>query len=85
MLVAFGTMYMAVFKLFRSGVTDLYYGDIKVKGDTGQRVVAVNRDGVAFDLFNGDYDRLAIRALGIELHAGFDFRFRWEHAAGYIL
>ena len=85
MVVAAGTVYMTVFKLFRGGVANFDYGDIEIKGDTCQRVVAVNSNGVAFNLFDGDDDHLAVRPLGIELHTCFNFRFGRKHAAGYIL
>lgn len=80
-----GAVHMAVFQFFSSRITDIHDDNFKVERYTGQRVVAINSDGVAFYLFNGYNDCLTIRALGVELHAGFNFLLRWEHAAGDIL
>lgn len=80
-----GTMYMTMFKFFRSRITDFHDSDIKVERYTGQRVVAVNSNRVACYLLNGHYDDLVIRALCIELHAGFNILLGRKHVAGYIL
>ena len=79
------SMYMAMFKFFCRGVTNIHNDDLKVEYHAGQRVVAIDNDGVICDALDGDRDGLAIRALGIELHAGFNFLLRREHAAGNIL
>ena len=79
------TVYVAVFKFFCRGITDIHDDHFKVECDTSERMVAVNSNSFAFYLFNGDNNGLTIRALGIELHAGFNFLLGREHAAGYIL
>lgn len=64
-------VHVAVGDFFGGGGTDFADGDVEGEGFAGQRVVGVDRDGVAFD---GDHDNVvgAVFAGGAEAHAGFD-------------
>ena len=73
------TMGMTMFDFFLAGLTDINNLNGEVQINTGQRVVAINSDIVVLDIGNCNYHGLTFRALGMELHAGFDLLFRTEH------
>ena len=61
MFVFARTVYVAVLKLFLSGVTHIDNLDVKIEVDAGKRVVAINGDIVVIHFNNGDHQHLAIR------------------------
>ena len=67
MVMSTRAMHVTVCQFFRSGITDRDDFDGEVQGFAGQRVVAVDMDGIAFDL-GDDHAELSLRAMALELH-----------------
>lgn len=75
---------MAVIQLFLRGGAHFLDGDVEVQGFAGQRVVAVDRHGVAVHGRHGD-DLHAAAGLGVELHADFNGVDAREHVTRHLL
>ena len=71
MVMSAFTVNMAVLKFFGAGITHIDDFDIEVQVLPGQRVIAVDGDGVVGDFDHGD-DLHALLRLGVKLHAHFD-------------
>ena len=68
MLVAFRAVHVTVFFLFVAGFADFGDFHVEVQGFTGQRMVAVHGDFLAFHGGDGEDARAGL-GLGLELHA----------------
>ena len=69
MLMPPGTVNMAMLELFFSGVANFLNRYVKIERFTGQRMVAVYRDGVVGDRGHRDRDCITFLSLGFKLHA----------------
>ena len=80
-LMAAGTVHMAVLGFFSGRLADLDHFDREVESLTGERVVEVHGDLIPLDLGDGPHERVAVRVRGLELEAGLEVSVAGEAVA----
>jgi hypothetical protein len=77
-VVAFGSMGVAMGNFVRRGGSHTEDFDIKMEGDSSQRVVPVKVHMVSFDLSDGEDERLAVALVRHKAHANLNRRVAGE-------
>ena len=81
MVVAVGSVGMAVRHFFGRGLANAEHFHIKIQGLAGQRMIAINRDVFTLNGLNREDHLLAISAPGLKFHSFFHLNVGWKLSA----